>query len=156
MFLQHKIGYPNWYTFSCQRVYRIGTGEDTGYDVVFTYVPGTGRFLVRCYGLPVCSICDTIDKWMLRCQGDKGHAKDGIRPRCVHLHALFRHPINRHLELQALGASNPITLVCLHSFRPVELIQIIQKSLSIAGYFQEPLLKPSPLHNGTAALTAPI
>ena len=90
---------------------------------------------------------------MLRSQGNKGHAKDGIWPCCIYLHTQFGLSINRHLELKTFGAPNPITLDRLHSFRPVELMHIVQKSLSIAGYFQEPLLKQTALHYAAAALT---
>src|SRR6266516_852360 len=93
---------------------------------------------------------------MLGSQGYKGHAKDRIRPRRVHLHTLFWHAINCHLELKPLGASNPITLDRLHSFRPVELILAIEESLCIVSQFQEPLLQPAPLYNTIAALTASI
>ena len=104
----------------------------------------------------MCSVCDQSDKWMLRSQGNKGHAKDGIWPCCIHLHTQFGLSINRHLELKAFGAPNPIMLGRLDSFRPVELIQVVQESLSIAGYFQEPLLKPSSFHYAATALTMSI
>src|SRR5437764_1910455 len=104
----------------------------------------------------MCSVCDQRDKWMLRSQGNKGQAKDGIWSCCIHLDTLFGLSINCHLELKTFRASNPITLGRLHSFRPVELIHIVQESLSIAGYFQEPLLKPSSFHYAATALTMSI
>src|SRR6266480_2308678 len=93
---------------------------------------------------------------MLRSQGNKGHAKDSIWPCCIYLYTVFELSINRHLELKSFGASNPITLDRLHSFRPVELIHIVQELLSIASYFQEPLLKPSSFHYAAAALAVSI
>src|SRR5205823_3191986 len=93
---------------------------------------------------------------MLRSKGNKGHAKDRIWPCCIDLHTQFGLSINCHFELKSFGTSNPIPLDRLDSFRPVELIHIVQESLSIAGYFQEPLLKQSSLHYAAAALTVSI
>src|SRR6266487_2129259 len=140
VFIQYKISNPDRDTFAGQRMQCIGPCEDACYGAVFTYTHTVGCLLVPGYGLPVCSIRDDCNKWMLRSKGHKGHAKDRIWPSCVHLHTLLAHPINRHLELKPLRATNPITLYCLHSIRPVELTQVFKESLRIAGQFEEPLL----------------
>src|SRR3974390_2379017 len=93
---------------------------------------------------------------MLWSQSDKGHAKDGIGACCIHLHAQFGMSINCHFELKTLGASNPIALDGFYSFRPVELIHIIQESLSVTGDLEKPLLKQSALHQAAATLTVSI
>ena len=153
---QYEVGDPDWYTLAIQRVQRIGSSEDSRHSTLITRAQAIDRSLVSRYADTLGRGCDGIDKGVMRSQGYESHPEDSIQPCRIDLHSLLRYIFNCHAELQPRGATNPVALERLDALGPVELIQVIQELLGIAGYFQKPLLQPASLYERTTAFTMTI
>ena len=155
---QYIIGQPDGNLFAVQRVNRIGTGEDAGLLLILhtVYVGLHGRIEdVFLYSLSGLVGSQALGQNVLRSQYHEGSAVKGVRSGGVNGDLLLA-AFYREINLGAVGFSDPVGLHLFNLFRPVQLVQIIQKTLCIFGDAEHPLTKVFLGNRGAAALAAAV
>ncbi len=154
---QDIIRNPDRCLFAVQRIHRIASGKLTGLVlVIHGHTIHIG--LVGCH-LHVALHCLTmllsgqlLHHGMLRCQHKEGSTMQSVRSGCKHGQLLIR-ILDTEVHLCAVGAADPLGLHLLYLLRPVQLVQIIQKTIRIGCDLQHPLTQVLLGHRRAAALT---
>ena len=152
---QYIIRQPDRHLCSVDRIDRVASCENSGFFLILKAVN------IRLHGSVVdiffhcfsCLIgCKFFCKSMLRSQYHKCCAVKCIRSCCVDSD-LFISSIHRELYLSTVGLTDPVCLHLLNLLRPVQFVQVVQKSLCIFGNLEHPLTEVLLCYFRTAALT---
>ena len=154
---QYIIGNPDRCLLAVQRIHRIASGKLTGLVLVIDgHTIHIG--LVRCHlhvtlhRFTMLLSGQLLHHGMLRCQHQECGAVQGVRSGRKYGQLLIG-ILDAEIHLCAVGAADPLGLHLLYLLRPVQLVQIIQKTIRIGRDLQHPLTQVLLRHRRTAALT---
>ena len=139
---KYIVADPYRYLFSCDRVYRIRAGEDSG-DVAVYHTFTLCTFLctveISLYSLFLSFCSKLCDKLAFRSKDHECNAEYGIGACCEY--SEFNIAILYvELHLCTFAASYPVTLCLLQGIGPVYSFKAVEQSLCIGRYPKAPLL----------------
>ncbi len=122
---------------------RIGAGEHTAFLSAFRD-PGpltsTPNLLnIGFHGRTLFRRGNFFHQRMFRGQDHIGRAEQRIRPSGKHFDLVIRRTRDFKEDAGSFGTANPIALHFFNGFGPIDLIQILDESISIGGNPQHPL-----------------
>ena len=85
---------------------------------------------------------EQVDQWMFRRQNHEADAIDGVGPGREDLDGFVRLAVHAKFYGGAFASADPVPLCILDAVGPVQVIQVIQESLSKSADAHDPLAHP--------------
>ena len=152
---QNVIRQPDRHLRAVQRIDGIASGKYAGLLLVLETVHGGSQgslinIVLHCRPLLVRSqfLCQSV----LGSQNHEGSAVEGVGTGGIDGNHVVG-TVNLEVDLGTIALSDPVRLHLLNLLRPLQLIQIIQKTICVIGNSQHPLFQVLLGHVGAAPLT---
>ena len=143
---ENVVSDPDRHLLAVGGIDSLGTDGDSSFRSILCCALIVGECIDKVAegrnGIALIGRGQCINEWMLRCQNDVTHPKQGVRPGGEHRDRRLLVTLNLKVDLGTDRASDPVGLHGADPFRPsVQQLQIVEQCIGVLRDFQEPLLQ---------------